>query len=401
MRYLALFTLSVLFIFGCKDDDKVVNPAEPEISSVSAPLFLLCNVESLYTFSVRVENLEEIDSVMCLVTRPDGSDEFPFRLFDDAGQLDLNVPAYASEHSGDVVANNGTYTRGVWSHLLCDGETGEYTFQFDAIKGAAHLVGGAFTVDVRTPQACTIVSSNHPSSFGLCFTPVTFIAEVDEDPAVPLDTVIVTLQSGDTVLWHQFMERTSATTWDLNVTPSIFGCTPTGASYTLRYEAYDRFGLSCSAEYPNILFINGLPEVSNSLLPDTMYRPESASDSNIYEMFVDVSDCEIEGWSVTQAARFDVRREDQDWSPTSPADFFLRDDGVPPDDVRGDGTASSFLKVTNNGRIDDLYFFRYYAIDCASGDTSDYWMDSTRIVLEGLSALGTVETTDLGLSTQK
>lgn len=402
MKYVILSLMSALLVFGCKDDDKVVNPADPEISSVLAPQFLLCNAESLYTFSVRIENLEEIDSVICLVTRPDGSDELPFRLYDDAGAQTLATPPYASEHSGDVVANNGTYTRGVWSHLLCDGEVGEYTFQFEAIRGTTHLVGDAFTVDVRTPQACAIETSDHPTSFELCFDPVTVNVEITEDPAVPLDTVIATLQNGDEVLWHAFMDRTGSTdTWELALTPSVFGCTPSGAAYTLRYEAYNRFGMSCSANYEGISFINGLPEVSNSLLPDTMYRPEAASDSNIYEMFVDVSDCEIEGWAVTQAAKFDVRREDQDWSPTSPPDFFLRDDGVPPDAVRGDGTASSYLVTKNNGRIDDLYYFRYYAIDCASGDTSDYWMDSTRIVLEGLSALGAAETTDLGISILK
>lgn len=401
MRYAIFTLLSALFIFGCKDDDKVVNPAVPEISSVTAPQFLLCNAESLYTFSVRIENLEEIDSVICLVTRPDGSDELPFRLYDDAGAQTLAHPPYASEHSGDVVANNGTYTRGVWSHLLCDGEEGEYTFQFEAVKGAAHLVGDEFSVDVRAPQACDIVTSNHPTNFGLCFDPVTVSVEISEDPAVSLDTVVAMLQSGDTVLWHAFMLRTGSTdNWELDLTSSVFGCTPTGTDYTLRYEAYDRFGLSCAANYEGISFVNGLPEVSNSLLPDTMYRPESASDSNIYEMFVDVSDCEIEGWAVTQAARFDVRREDLSAWDHFP-DFFLRDDGVPPDDVRGDGTASSYLKVTNNGRIDDLYYFRFYAIDCASGDTSDYLLDSTRIILEGLSALGAVETTDLGISTLK
>lgn len=375
---LLLAVLPVVF-FACDEDDPQPPALSPSISAVQAPEFLFCEVDTVYTFSVRVDNLTDVDSVYCSISRPDGSEETPFRLYDDANALSLTGPAYASEHSGDAVANNGTYTRGVRSALLCNGEAGVYEFQFHAAAGGTHLNTSVVSVEIRQPQACAIVATLFPNQFDECFAPVTLSVGVSEDSNVPIDTVVALFQSGDTVLWHKHLSRSAEPNWTLALDPSVFGCTPTGTNYTLRFEAYDRFGLSCTAEQTEISFVNGLPEVLSSSLPDTMYRPVAEGDSNIYEMFIDFSDCEVEGWTIYHAAFFDVRRQDAPtWDHIS--DFFLRDDGVPPDAVAGDGTASSFLKVMNNGRVDDLYYFNYYMIDCASGDTSNYLMDSTRII---------------------
>ncbi len=393
---------AILFVSCDEEDPKPVEPT-PAIQAVSAPSFLLCNAESLYTFSVRIESFEP-DSVICLVTRPDGSAELPFRLYDDAGALPHSSPAYASEHSGDVVANNGTFTRKIWSNLLCNGEQGEYTFQFEAIKGAAHLVDHSFVVEVRAPVACDITTGVLPTAFEACFDPTTLSITIVEDPDVPIDTVKVQWISGDTLWWEEDMSRTNNDEWQFPLAPSVFQCTPSGSNYVLRFDAYNAFGLSCSREVNGLSFENGLPVLSNPQLADTLYRPVTVGDSVTLQFFIRSDDCELVGTAWTQAVFFEVSRDDtMNW--TTRNDFFLRDDGVPPDVTRGDGLASSYLVVSNrgDGLVNNLYYLKFYSIECASGDTSVALIDSTRIILPGTLIGGgdNRNSSDLGLSSFK
>ena len=402
-RYVLLSLCAALCVLSCVESGPVGPTPVPSINLVSAPSFLLCNVDSLYIFSVRLDDFDDPDSLYCFITRPDGTIEDPFRLYDDGNVLHSTIPYYTGLTSGDVVANNGTYTRSIWSTLLCNGEQGKYIFQFEAINGSQRLTGEAFNVEVRAPVECGITSEVLPTTFAECFDETTVSVTISEDAEVPIDTVRMSWISGDTLWWEQNLTRGNGGIWHYDLTPAAFQCTPTGSNYTVRFDAYNAFGLSCSHDVSGISFENGLPILSNPQLPDTLYRPLTPGDTNTITFNIGFSDCELANWAVTQAVLFDVRREDADWTLPRPGDNFLRNDGIPPDAVAGDTIASSFLLIINNGRVNDLYYLRYFSIDCASNDSTDYLLDSVRIIQPGAIIGGgdNRNSSDLGLSCYK
>jgi len=401
LRVLLLLPI-LLFAISCDGDDPPPPSSDtPSIELAHAPSFLLCNADSLYTFSVRVEGLVAIDSVYCQVTRPDGTEQAPFRLYDDGGVLTLSEPDYAGEHSGDIVPNNYTFTRAIWSNLLCAGEEGVYDFEFYVVGGNEILQTDPVEVEVRSPQACLFSAVEHPTSLGACFEPGTISATLVEDAEIPLDTVRIQWISGDTLWWETDLTRGTGGVWSTELTPNLFGCTPTGLNYTLRYEAYNAFGLSCTREATGLSFENGLPVLSNPQMEDTLYRPTTPGDTDTLQFFIRSDDCEIAGMANTMAVIFEVSRDDTEHFTGSP-DFFLRDDGVAPDVAIGDGLASSYLLVPHSTtNLDNIYYFRYYSIDCASEVSTDYLIDSVRIIQPAATISGTNSDFSLSISSFK
>lgn len=400
-RNVLLSLCAVAFFISCDEDEPKRPDPTPTITAVGAPTFLLCNAESLYTYSVRVENFGVFDSVVCLVERPDGSDEIPFRLYDDGGTGGSLWPPYAANASGDIVANNGTYTRRIVGNALCGGEEGEYVFQFQAINGGQLLTGTAFVVDVRSPADCNITTEIMPTTFAACFSPTTVSVTVVEDPEVPIESVNMIWISGDTLWWMGSMNRSSGDVWEFPVDPSDFQCTPTGSNYTVRFEASNDFGLSCSRNVDGIAFENGLPVLSSPQLADTLYRPAAPGDSDTLQFFIRSDDCELVGAPWTQSVFFEVSRDDTShW--VSDAEFFLRDDGVAPDVTRGDGLASSYLVVSHSStNLNNIYYFRFWSVECSSDEATDYLIDSTRIIQSGTLTAGNGNTLELGIASFK
>lgn len=410
IRLLLLSLLSSIVFVACKEDPPDELSPIYSVSPVAAPSFLVCGAESLYVFSVRVEDLNNlgevvggVDSVICRVIRPDGSNETIFRLYDDGNTQQFDSPAYASERSSDIVANNGTYTRGVWSNLLCSGEEGNYQFKFEAIRGEELIRAPSFTVEVRDVIDCVFGDFQPEIMLSACFASHEVSIEITPDEHVPIDTVRVYWMSGDTIWWTADLEKGTGNEWSFNMEPSLFGCTPSGLYYVMQFDAFTRFGLNCSYQFNDgIGFENGLPVLSNPQMSDTMYRPVVVGDSNVYQMFVNYDDCELSGWSQNQTVWFQVSRDvlPDEWPPPGNT-FFLRNDGVSPDLQAGDSIASSYLVVKNLdlGLLNNVYYFRYFAIDCASGDTSIAIIDSTRIIQSGAIINGSsANTLDLGLS---
>lgn len=385
--YTTIALALTLFLFGgCDEDDGKVDTACPGLSErtfvVSGADALLANIDQWYTYTVRLNEPEcTVDSVLCRITRPGGGEDY-FRLYDDGRQSMLTEPDFADSTSGDIVPNNGTYTRRINGQLLAGGETGSYEFSFslmlDGETGSAELR----SVAIEDIQPCVIASYPDVSDFGECFDPIAMEVTVNRTDQDVVDSVWVSLLDGGTVLQTQsFQSTTSDTLWTLNFAPSFFRCTPTGNGYTLRYEAATRFGMTCSQAVEPVAFINGLPSLNNSTLPDTILRPVLPTDTDTVVVTVDLDDCELLGELYYYGVKFDVRDENTpNWTQSD--DFFLRDDGVPADEVAGDGTYSvglRFWSVETDSNV--LFYFRFYAVECAEPyDTSEYLMDSVRVI---------------------
>jgi len=400
---MACITLIALVVFGCDSDDPKPNDPTPTMHIVNAPEFLLCELDSMYLYRVRIENLNDVEFVTCTITRPNGTGGLSIELYDDGNSSTHTGPAFASATSLDAAPNNGTFTRGVRSDLLCLEGEGNYQFHFVTMGGSQTLDLPNLEVQVRSLDECIFGNVIPITTLPACFDSQDITITVTPQEEFAIDSVRVLWTSGDSQFWTTQFTSGVNNQWSFTLEPSLFACTPTGSNYTMRYEAFTRFGLNCAINVSeNISFTNSMPVLSNSQLPDTMYRPVAVGDSIVHEMFIDYDDCELAGVPQTVPVKFDVRREDLElWDVR--AFFFLRDDGVPPDLMAGDGIASSYLNTTNNGRLDDLYYFRFYSIECSSGDTTDYLLDSTRIIqtVDEGGPFVIVPSDDLGISSFK
>ena len=100
---------------------------------------------------------------------------------------------------------------------------------------------------------------------------------------------------------------------------------------------------------------------------------------------MNIQDCQLDGEQFYNSLKFDVRREDTTgWTRSD--SFFLRDDGVPPDALPGNGVYTVGLTFSHNTTVPPniIYYFRFYAIECAApNDTSEYLLDSVRVIQPG------------------
>ncbi len=400
-RVLILLGVLSTWLVGCDEDDPKPADPSPGIFVVTAPAFLLCDVESTYVYMVRVENAPEVTSVRCTVTRPNNSGELTFDLFDDGGVTPLTSPEFASGASLDVVPNNYTFTRGIRGDLLCALGEGVYSFDFAAQTAHGSLRINNVQVELRELQDCVFDNVAQFSTLTACFDDLHLSIRVTPEQGVAIDSVRASWYSGDTLWWSKVFEEADSE-WQLNLAPSLFACTPSGANYFVVYEAFTRFGLNClTTASENISFTNSMPVLSNPQMADTLYRPVTPGDPDTLEFFVRSDDCEIVGMPNTFAVLFEVSRDDMEhFGRTS--DFYLRDDGVPPDLTPGDGLASSYLVVdTSSVYIDNVYYFRYFSIECSSGDTTEKLLDSVRIVRPGGIAVTPSIGSGLGISSFK
>ncbi|MCB1059997.1 MAG: hypothetical protein KDB65_07190 [Calditrichaeota bacterium] len=394
-RVILTFALLAVFV-GCKDDPTKPDEPDATITLVNAPEFLLCELDSFYLYQVRVENLD-VDYITCTIVKPNGLGTVTFDLFDDGDMQSRTGPGFASPTSLDAVPNNGTFTRGINALELCQESEGEYHLHFVTVGGSETLETPEVTVDVRSLSECSFGNLTPVMSLPACFDEQTMSITVSPEAGIEIDSVRALWYSGDTLWWSTLFEAGDLD-WQLHLAPNLFGCTPSGSNYDLVYEAFTRFGLNCAITVSgNIDFENSLPVVSNPQLADTLYRPVTPGDTDTLIFYVRSDDCELSGWPVTDAVHFEVSRDDTLHWLTIP-EYFLRDDGVSPDAVPGDGLASSFLLVPySTTSLDNIYYLKYYSIECSSGDTSVAIVDSTRIIQPG-SALTSTPSDELGIS---
>ena len=112
-------------------------------------------------------------------------------------------------------------------------------------------------------------------------------------------------------------------------------------------------------------------------MPDTIFHPTVPGLVDTVVVTVNLQDCELQGDTLFYGVKFSIRRHDRvNW--TDSLAYFLRDNGVAPDSVAGNGVYSTGL--TFNYQVPDpLYYFRFYAIDCAAPfDTSEFLIDSVQ-----------------------
>lgn len=404
-RLLMIAACAVAFtaiFWGC--DDENTPPVEPSsIVALSWPQALLADRDSLYTYRIRVVGTDA-DSVICEVFAPDSAPLAGFALLDDGNSTQINEPSYASPTSGDIAANNGTFTRSINGRLLANGVTGAYRFDFLAMKHGVKALGISTSVRLANVQPCVIASWPPAAEFPECFAPITMEIRVARDSVDHVDSVWVELLQTDVSSPFRsvllFDPISGDTMWNAVFNPTMFSCaasTPS-AHFQLTYHAETRFGKSDEQTVAVASFTNHLPVLSNSLLPDTVYRPESPTQTDTIPVTVDWSDCELAGEIHYYGVRFDRARDDTlDW--TSDPLYYLRDDGLAGDAVPGDGRFTVALTIIRADTLpNNMYYFRFYAVECAPpNDISAYLIDSMRVIQRFAGAAVSEPGTDFGM----
>jgi hypothetical protein len=394
----ALIAIAVLST-GCKQSTESKPTIEVGVQLLDAPVALLGNSPMWYTYHIKVTaNDFRADSVVCTVNGPAGTHIAPFTLYDDGNTLDLSEPAYASIRSEDISAGNGTFTRQINSLAMAVGDAGTYAFVFHVygtpvIDATVINPDVPLSVSVQNMDACQIVAFPHDSTFAECFEPVPMQIHVVRDPRDHVDSVeVLLLHQGEGFIDRvraDFVPSSGDTLWTYTMTPKFFECVETVGSgtYELLYRAVTTYRL-VGQERVNInSFINDPPVLSELVMPDSVTRPLVGADTILAT--ARLTDCELAGETHYAGVRFDVRwNDDVAWN--SGSDYYLRDNGEPPDPVAGDGIYNVGLQITppdGTAHPSGLLHFRFYALECASPfDTSNFLYDSVVVTQE--TALG-------------
>ncbi|MFZ5432733.1 MAG: hypothetical protein ACOZB3_03065 [Calditrichota bacterium] len=397
IHFLLIIVLAIIVsgvFIGCDDEES--KPVVSTMEIVEAPTAIPANTSQFFTYIVQVNGAVP-DCVICEVTPNNGTLASSFVLYDDGGQHLLPAHPYADTLSGDIQARNGKYTRRINSKALADSSNVSFTFHFVAVGGENLPPAQDIAVNAMIVEPC--VMTEYPMdtvwTFEQCFDPI-----VLEVHASASENDEVTQVIGE--VWYDYMLMRGVVTefefthesgdrWTYTLTPRLFRNIDNWESvfgndnFWFEWTAFTRFGMTCGGHQGKIEYVNHLPVLSNSTLPDTAYRPTTPGDSNLIVVTVDMDDCELEGATDFYGLEFETRREDlPTWSRAS--NFFLRNDGIEPDAVAGDDTYSSWLVITHSTtNLNNLYYFRFYAIDgnIAFNDTSEFLLDSIRIIQPG------------------
>ncbi|MBI5060317.1 hypothetical protein HZB60_11125 [candidate division KSB1 bacterium] len=397
-RALGLLLLAGIVLFGVvgcpKTDEGDCWVKYPAVVLSDPPQAMLANVDSLYVFRARVyEDREHFDSLVCEVwreTEPPTS-AGSFALYDDGDQRQLGGPLFASATSGDVVPNNGLYTRGIDAAVLAQSGMGAYSFVFrNPGLDACQFQDVELAISVEAVDACVIHAVTQDLDMPSCFDDYEARLTVQPDAPDVVDSAwYQILADGVVVAESELAQGNGDTTWSAMIGPSFVRCLPTRNDYSFKYVAKTRFGLYCEQGDAGLMIENALPVLSNSTLPDVIERPTEIGDTDTVVVTLDLQDCELNGATDFYGLHFDVRREDQATWPPSPTSFYLRDDGNLPDAVAGNGMYTVGLTFNRNDDFpNSMYYFRFYAIEgflagCAPFDTTEYFMDSVRVIQPG------------------
>jgi hypothetical protein len=398
MRLWLLGTLIfvALSLCGCKDKGGTDDGGgiHIDLTLLDFPGYLAANVDSFYTIRVQVSDLSvQVDSVVGMIFNSSHQQMLTrFRLYDDGSTDSLrDAPSYASSPSGDIAANNGTCTRRIHSvHLAHSIGTGSFVLQVQA-NGPGGISGGPLggteaTFQLDSVEPCLITSIPVvPFLLPTCFDPFTLELRTWRAPQDRVDSVTLVLSA----CWEpwpplgraRFEASQGDSVWQLGFSPTLMRCASERADcYWLNLTAYTRYGFSCSPDTGLLFLYTPDPTVlTDCTLPDTIWRPVQASDTDTVIVTVNLTDCELTGVTDFFGLHFDVSRDDTlNWSTGD--NYFLRDDGQAPDSTAGNGVYTVGLTFNRSDTyLNNVYYFRFYADICGL-DRSGYLLDSVRVV---------------------
>jgi len=265
---------------GCSQDhNTAVSPPAPlEVSWLSTLPNLVLETTVFYPIQVQVSGAgpQDVDSVKAAIEDQTGQTIAQFFLYDDAGAyLHNDAPGFCDSLSGDLVANNGIFSRLVNSRFAS--ATGDYHIQVSAWAQGQTAQTSPDTVIVAQSQPPQLSNLILPDTLASGFAPLQISLEA-YDPDTPTGDSVATVEMRlfspeGVLLGTPFMlEKLDKVLYGMTISANFAVGHPTG-SYTFAFRAWDTFATVSDSLGAVTCMINLAPYLADPILPDTVIRP--------------------------------------------------------------------------------------------------------------------------------
>ncbi|MCX6640161.1 MAG: hypothetical protein NTW14_06720 [bacterium] len=288
----AVLLVLILFLAGCSSEDKQPITPPPDLSEVqwaSKLPNLVFESSNYYLVQARAIFTVEPDSIVVYIVDATGGNVAAFHLYDDASAYPLSdALQFCDTHSGDLVANNGIYTRLV-NAKFADNQ-GNYLLKLMMWVGNSEYQDDNDTLVVGTSQAPQVSGLICPDTLKSGFAPLQITVQAfDPDPPASDSVVAVVmkqyelssgLQYGDSLT----LQPSGSTNYGVTLTPA-FALGRLSGFYTFVFRAWDSFSM-LSDSLGRIVYVeNFAPHLSNPTFPDSIGLPEP---ENIIEVLISI-----------------------------------------------------------------------------------------------------------------
>ena len=355
--------ICLLLLSGCSDpiSTPITDRLEKGLKAVQLDSIWIVNSEWMHTISISVNppNIAAGREMLCQIRSEQVSTHF--RLYDDGSYGHWEDAAgFADSISGDQVPGNAVYTRRVNS--LFARQEGEYHFLFALSDGEPpDTLEEIITLSNNSlPQ---IVDLEYPDSVWSGVMADPFNAVVTDSNGLD-DIVRVELLLGEWFDRQHLITYRGENTWELGAS-SVAARLPTGEHpfYIRVYDHYLNQILQPVESDHYIVWLENLPpRVMDVVGPDTVWLPETGSDTFEYRIIVndDQGVGDLGGLELVLSDTAEVKLE---------RTYF--DDGAQPDSVSGDGEFHAGFTVADTAKTGILYTFAWTPSDLSpqSGET--------------------------------
>lgn len=267
--------LGVLFWIGCsKEDTSTVGPSTSvEIQWATTPPNLIDSSLNYNPIRVTVTGIasQDIDSVKATIADNTGQEIVDFHLYDDASYYahDDNLQ-FCHQYSGDLIANNGTFSRQINSLFASD--KGQYSFVanvwYDNQNSTTteHSIMVATSVppvlsDLVFPDS--LLSGNADQSISLK------VVETDDFDTIRSVEMILYSPAG-IILDSTELEELDGPSYYGTILSAAYSAGYASGLYTFNFRAWDSFNVASDSLGVKCYIENCAPFLTELSLPDTV-----------------------------------------------------------------------------------------------------------------------------------
>ncbi|NQT35149.1 hypothetical protein HQ587_08165 [bacterium] len=355
--------ICLLLLSGCSDpiSTPIPDPHEKGLNAVVLDSIWIVNSEWMHTISISVypPNIAAGREMLCQIRSEQVSTHF--RLYDDGsyGRWE-DAAGFADSISGDQIPGNAVYTRRINSLFAI--HEGEYHFLF-ALSGGEPPDTLEMIITLSNNSLPQIFDIEYPDSVlsGVMADP--FNVVVADSNGLD-DIVRVELLLGEWFDRQHLMTYGGENTWELGAS-SVAARLPTGEHpFCIRvYDHYlNQIHQPVASDYYTVWLENLPPRVTEVAGPDTVWLPETGSDTFEYRIIVndDQGVGDLGGLELVLSDTAGVILE---------RTYF--DDGSYPGSIAGDWKFHAGFTVVDTAKTGILYTFAWTPTDLSpqSGET--------------------------------
>jgi hypothetical protein len=366
--FISLALLSLVWT-ACEDEAVPTGTSGPvSIEWHTRPPNLEATSLTYYPIRATITGLSpaDIDSVKAIIEDEAGTQIAQCRLYDDANFYENgDALDFCSPFSGDIVANNGVFSRLMNGQFAL--ETGNYTFTLNVWWANRSVSSDDSTIVVAESSAPVLSEPFFPTILQSGFPPVQIHVKAVDDDAVIDDSVtqvIMKMYSGGAELDSFELADLGNDVYGMNLEANFAVGYPTD-DYGFTFRAFDTFNLISDPLEITVTMENLAPWLPDStiVLSDTLYLP-APSELTIDTVSVkcwddqtveDIAEVHIQAW-----------KPNQTWG--SIVELFDDGDiGESGDPVAGDSVYTRIISLSSSDQT-GYYEFHFRGLDQAGNE---------------------------------